>query len=157
MHCSKKLSVSKRIDILFVFWALELQCKPLNVITLGHRETDNINQMIATCQSSSQIKDCIERYLWLGQLGQLNQIKGMITFSVITLMGFHCINKLDKHKYKICEWISSGWPNSWLYIMFGCRVKNVWSVDDNDNHILKFCLSRHVVVGFHICYSSFIN
>ncbi len=54
--------------------------KPLNVITLGQRETDNINQMIT-----------INGYDYLKTIGPMkfDRSKRLITITVITLSGFH--------------------------------------------------------------------
>jgi hypothetical protein len=67
-----------------------VQWKPLNVITLGQRESDNINQMI-TISSCLLIQSDRLLGIWaLLNLGQFDHINRMITLSVITLSGLHC-------------------------------------------------------------------
>ncbi len=70
-----------------------IQRKPLNVITLGQRESDNINRMIT-------ISNCLLKqkafllFIWdLLNLGQFDHINQKITISVITLSGLHCTSR----------------------------------------------------------------
>ena len=64
---------------------------PLNVITLGQRESDNINRMI-TISDCLLIKSACLLVIWdLLNLRQFDHINRMITLSVITLSGLHCI------------------------------------------------------------------
>ena len=69
---------------------MKVQWKPLNVITLGQRESDNIIRMITISKSPSPIKYLTKSNMT--KLGQFDHINRMITLSVITLSGFHCIN-----------------------------------------------------------------
>ncbi len=41
-----------------IIWQHVLQWKPLNVITLGQRETDNINQMLTLTEQAFRSVDC---------------------------------------------------------------------------------------------------
>ena len=59
---------------------LRVQWKPLNVITLGQRETDNINRKITMGPDKE------------GKFDHVNQI---ITLPVITLSSFHSINSCN--------------------------------------------------------------
>jgi hypothetical protein len=68
-----------------------LQWKPLNVITLGQMESDNINRMITITDCLLIQKGCLLVIWDLLNLGQFDHINQMITLSVITLSGLHCI------------------------------------------------------------------
>ena len=70
-----------------------IQRKPLNVITLGQRESDNINRMI-TISNCRLIQST--NFLFFGELvnlGQFDHSNQMITLSVITISGLHCTMK----------------------------------------------------------------
>ncbi len=67
-----------------------IQRKPLNVITLGQRESDNNNQMI-TISNCLLIQSTLLLVIWdSANLGQSDNINWMITFSVITLNCSNC-------------------------------------------------------------------
>jgi hypothetical protein len=73
-----------------------IQRKQLNVITLGQRESDNINRMI-TISDRLLIQSACLLVIWdLLNLGQFDHINRMITLSVITLSGLHCNCKRKK-------------------------------------------------------------
>ncbi len=55
------------MDLLQGGQCLLVQCKPLNVITLGQRASDNIIQMITISESLSCIKYLTEKDLVLGK------------------------------------------------------------------------------------------
>jgi hypothetical protein len=67
-----------------------IQRKPLNVITLGQRESDNINRMITISNRLLKHKALL-LFIWdLLNLGQFDHINRTITISVITLSGLNC-------------------------------------------------------------------
>ena len=68
-----------------------IQWKPFNVITLGQRETDNINRMITISKLTRHQHKVKTSELGQDNLGKFDHNKRMITLSVITLSGFHCI------------------------------------------------------------------
>jgi len=47
---------------------MELQWELLNVITLGHSETNNINQILIISKSTTQILDTTNSFLGLDQI-----------------------------------------------------------------------------------------
>jgi hypothetical protein len=62
------------------------------VITLGRRESDNINQMI-TKHIYLLIQSTYLFVIWdLDNLGQFDHINQMITLTMIILSAIHCIN-----------------------------------------------------------------
>jgi hypothetical protein len=65
---------------------ITLQWKPLNVIALGQRQSDNINQKVTIYGSTKYIKSKLGR-------SNIDRINRMITLSLITLSGFHCLTK----------------------------------------------------------------
>jgi hypothetical protein len=67
-------------------WKMLIQCKPLNMITLGQRLTDNIIRMITISGCTFYINSELE----LVNLIKFDHNNWMITLSVITLSGFHC-------------------------------------------------------------------
>jgi hypothetical protein len=67
-----------------------VQWKPLNVITLGQRESENINRMITISDCLLIQSDCLLVILDLINLGKFDHINRVITLSVITLSGLHC-------------------------------------------------------------------
>ncbi len=65
------------------------------MITLGQRESDNINRMI-TKSDRLLIQSARLLVIWdLLNLGQFDHINRMITLSVITLSGLHCIKFIN--------------------------------------------------------------
>jgi hypothetical protein len=79
-----------------------MQWKPLNVITLGQRESDNINRMI-TISDRLLIQSACLLVIWdLLNLRHFDHINRMITLSVITLSGLHCNLLLTVDTFKYC-------------------------------------------------------
>ncbi len=72
------------------FSYFKLQWKPLDVSTLGQRESDNINQMITISDCPLIQKGCLLVIWDLLNLGQFDHINRMIILSVITLSGLQC-------------------------------------------------------------------
>jgi hypothetical protein len=70
-----------------------IQRKQLNVITLGQRESDNINRMITISNRLLKQKAFL-LFIWdLLNLGQFDHINRTITISVITLSDLHCTSR----------------------------------------------------------------
>ena len=64
---------------------MEVKQKPLNVITLGQTKSDNYSRkIIISCDFYVAIFSKCERL-------KCDHIEGLITLTVITLNGFHCI------------------------------------------------------------------
>jgi hypothetical protein len=66
-----------------------VQWKPLNLITLGQRESDDINRMITISDLPLIKSTYLLVMLDLVNLRQFDHINIMITLSVITLSGLH--------------------------------------------------------------------
>ncbi len=67
-----------------------LQLEPLNVITLGKRETDNINRMITVSELTRHLHKVKMFEFGQDNLGKFDHNNRVITLSVITLSGFYC-------------------------------------------------------------------
>jgi hypothetical protein len=89
-HSIHKITLS--VITLSGLHCINIQWKPLNVITLGQMESDNINQMITITNCLLIQKSCL-LFIWdLVSMGQFDHSIHKITLSVITLSGLHCVS-----------------------------------------------------------------
>ena len=76
------------IEMCFKFWKLSCQA-PVNVITLGLWETDNINCVITFTKQTLWLAECKKSQTGFGDLRKMDRINQMMTFPMITWGGFH--------------------------------------------------------------------
>ena len=68
----------------------KIQWKPLNVITLGQRETDIINRLITWTKQALRLIDWKNAKWASNNFELIDHINQMIALTMITLCGFYC-------------------------------------------------------------------